>query len=74
MATVRGTNGADTIYQDDYGYELDIYGYDGNDCIYFNVADYDYGGWNFVDAGAGNDRVYNVSAGGTDNDLGAREE
>lgn len=70
MATVRGTNGADTIYQDDYGYELDIYGYGGNDRIYLNVDDYDTGGWNFVDAGAGNDRVYNVYEGGNDIDLG----
>lgn len=71
MVTVRGTNGADTIYQDDYGYELDIYGYDGNDRIYLNVDDYDHGGWNFVDAGAGDDRVYNVYEGGNDIDLGA---
>lgn len=69
MVTVRGDNYANTIYQDDYGYELDIYTYAGNDRIYLNIGGY-YGGWNWVSAGAGDDRVYNVFEGGNDIDLG----
>jgi len=69
MAIVRGNDYANTIYQDDYGYELDIYAYGGNDRIYLNVGGSN-GGWNWVAAGAGDDRVYNVYEGGNEIDLG----
>ena len=69
MVTVRGDNNANVIYQSDYGYELDIYAYGGNDRIYLDVSG-TYGGWNWVAAGSGDDRVYNVFEGGNDIDLG----
>ena len=69
MVTVRGDNNANVIYQSDYGYELDIYAYGGNDRIYLDVSG-PYGGWNWVAAGSGDDRVYNVFEGGNDIDLG----
>jgi serralysin len=69
MVTVRGDSNSNVIYQDDYGYELDIYAYGGNDRIYLNV-DGANGGWNWVSAGSGDDRVYNVFEGGNDIDLG----
>lgn len=69
MATVHGDNYANTIYQDDYGYELDIYAYGGNDRIYLNISG-PYGGFNFVDAGSGHDRVFNIYEGDNDIDLG----
>lgn len=68
MVTVRGDNFANTIYQDDYGYELDIYAYGGNDRIYLNISGPN-GGFNFVDAGSGNDQVFNIYEGGNDIDL-----
>lgn len=69
MAIVRGNDYANTIYQDDYGYGLDIYSYGGNDRVYLNVGGSN-GGWNWVAAGAGDDQVYNVYEGGNEIDLG----
>lgn len=69
MVTVRGDDFANTIYQNGYGAELDIYTYGGNDRIYLNVGGSN-GGWNWVAAGADDDRVYNVYEGGNEIDLG----
>lgn len=69
MTIVTGNNGNDTIYQDDYGYELEIYSYGGNDRIYLNLGGA-YGGFNYVEAGDGDDQVYNVYEGGNDIELG----
>ncbi|MDI7861192.1 calcium-binding protein [Rhizobiaceae bacterium n13] len=67
---VYGTSGPDTIYQSDYGYELNIWGYGGNDRIYLNVGGVN-GGFNWVSAGTGNDRVRNVFEGGNEIYLGS---
>lgn len=73
MTTVRGDDFANVIYQDDYGHELDIYAYGGNDRIYLNITG-TYGGFNWVDAGSGQDQVYNVFEGGNDIDLGSGDD
>lgn len=66
---VYGTNGPDDIYQRQYGYELNIWAYGGNDRIYLNVGGNN-GGFNWVKAGSGNDWVRNVFEGGNDIYLG----
>lgn len=69
-AVVKGTNSSNTIYQDDYGHDLTIYGYAGNDRIYLNLTG-KYGGFNTVYAGADNDLVRNYFEGGNRVDLGS---
>ncbi|MDE3817794.1 serralysin [Sinorhizobium meliloti] len=69
MATrIYGTNYADIIKQNGY-IAIEIYAYDGDDDIYLNRTD-SYGGYNFVDAGYGNDLVVNSYEGGNDIYLG----
>ena len=71
MATIKGTNFADTIYQSDYNLAaVTIYAYDGNDTIKLDITDSD-GGDNTVYAGAGNDTVVNNFEGGNLIDLGS---
>lgn len=69
MATIRGTDYSDRIYQDDL-VAVDIYGYGGNDSIYLNRTD-SRGGGNFVDAGSGRDTVVNYFEGDNDIYLGS---
>ncbi len=69
MATIRGTNYSDKIYQDGYT-AVDIFAYDGNDKIYLNNIGIN-GGNNYVSAGYGNDTVYNYFEGGNEIRLGA---
>ncbi|RVK74872.1 calcium-binding protein, partial [Sinorhizobium meliloti] len=69
MATrIYGTNYADIIKQNG-SIAIEIYAYDGDDDIYLNRTD-SYGGYNFVDAGYGNDLVVNSYEGGNDIYLG----
>lgn len=69
MATrIYGTDYADIIKQNGY-IAVEIYAYDGDDDIYLNRTD-SYGGYNFVDAGYGNDLVVNYFEGGNDIYLG----
>ncbi|MCM2474052.1 calcium-binding protein [Rhizobium sp. CG5] len=65
MATeIVGTNSNNTIRQSNYSSrEVDIYAYGGNDTIYLDVGG-SYGGFNYVEAGTGADRVYNYFEGG----------
>lgn len=65
MATeIFGNNYNNTIRQSNYASsEVDIYAYGGNDTIYLDVGGR-YGGFNYVEAGAGADRVYNYFEGG----------
>lgn len=70
MATIiDGTDGDDIIKQNGY-VEVEIYGYDGDDDIYLNRTD-SLGGFNYVDAGYGDDYVLNYFEGGNDIDMGA---
>ncbi|MFB2550909.1 calcium-binding protein [Ensifer soli] len=66
---IDGTNRNDVIYQDG-DIEVEIYGYGGNDKIYLDLVGPD-GGFNYVDAGTGNDRVENDFEGGNKIYLGA---
>ncbi|CAN7658861.1 calcium-binding protein [Rhizobium sp. LjRoot254] len=59
---IRGTNGNDRINQNGR-FDLEIYGLGGNDTIVLDRDD-DLGGDNFVDAGTGNDTVFNAFEGG----------
>jgi serralysin len=70
MARTRidGTNGADRIDQGSRAF-LDIFAKDGNDVINLNRSD-DLGGFNFLDAGKGDDGVVNAFEGGNDIRLG----
>ncbi len=70
MARIRidGTNGADRIDQGNRAF-LDIFAKDGNDVINLNRSD-DLGGFNFVDAGKGDDGVSSLFEGGNDIRLG----
>ncbi|TCM55751.1 hemolysin type calcium-binding protein [Rhizobium sp. PP-F2F-G48] len=68
MAKYYGTNGNDILTQNNLS-EVSIYGYGGNDTIYLNRTD-SRGGFNFVDAGSGSDRVVNYYEGGNDIFLG----
>ncbi|WP_075289989.1 calcium-binding protein [Pararhizobium arenae] len=70
--TINGTNGADTIQQGNE-IEVRIFGLNGNDTIILNRSD-DFGGFNFVDAGAGNDGVVNHFEGGNDIRLGTGDD
>lgn len=65
MATeIVGNNYNNTIRQSNYSSrEVDIYAYGGNDTIYLDVGG-TYGGFNYVSAGTGADRVYNYFEGG----------
>lgn len=67
--TFKGTNGAD-IAEQKGRIEVDIYTYGGNDSIYLNLVSPD-GGFNYVDAGSGNDYVKNWFEGGNRIYLGA---
>lgn len=60
---VKGTSGPDVIWQNRYGPDLDIYTYGGNDRIHLNLGG-SRGGFNYVEAGSGNDRVDNIFEGG----------
>jgi len=69
MATVfNGTSGDDFYTQED-NVEVEIRTYGGNDDVYLNRTD-DLGGFNYVDAGTGNDYVLNYFEGGNDIFLG----
>jgi len=59
---IKGTNGNDRINQNGR-FDLEIYGLGGNDTIVLDRDD-DLGGDNFVDAGKGNDTVFNAFEGG----------
>ncbi|MCA1403490.1 calcium-binding protein [Ensifer sp. IC3342] len=73
MATrIYGTNYSDKIVQNGY-ISVEIYALDGNDQIYLNRTD-GYGGYNFVDAGYGNDFVVNYFEGGNDIFMGAGDD
>ncbi|MBB4184882.1 calcium-binding protein [Sinorhizobium terangae] len=73
MATrIYGTNYSDKIVQNGY-ISVEIYALDGNDQIYLNRTD-SYGGYNFVDAGYGNDVVVNYFEGGNDIFMGAGDD
>ncbi|MDK1384639.1 calcium-binding protein [Sinorhizobium sp. 8-89] len=73
MATrIYGTNYSDKIVQNGY-ISVEIYALDGNDQIYLNRTDV-YGGYNFVDAGYGNDTVVNYFEGGNDIFMGAGDD
>ena len=63
VTVVKGTNGPDTIWQNRYGPDLEIYTYAGNDRVYLNLGG-NLGGFNYVDTASGNDRVQNVFEGG----------
>lgn len=69
---INGTNGADTLSQGN-DTEVSIFGLNGNDTIILNRSD-DLGGFNFVDAGAGNDGVVNHFEGGNDIRLGSGDD
>ncbi|MCF3642697.1 calcium-binding protein [Rhizobium sp. TRM95111] len=70
MATIiEGTNGRDVIYQD-WDEEVEVYAYGGNDDIYLNLVNR-YGGYNYVEAGSGDDYVQNGFEGGNDIYLGS---
>lgn len=60
--TFKGTSGRDYVYQDSR-IEVDVYTYGGNDSIWLNLVSPD-GGFNYVDAGSGNDYVKNSFEGG----------
>ncbi|MDK1375681.1 MULTISPECIES: calcium-binding protein [unclassified Sinorhizobium] len=73
MATrIYGTNYSDKIVQNGY-ISVEIYALDGNDQIHLNRTD-SYGGYNFVDAGYGNDVVVNYFEGGNDIFMGAGDD
>ncbi|RCW27581.1 putative secreted protein (type I secretion substrate) [Ciceribacter lividus] len=73
MATnIYGTSYNDVIYQDGYPY-VNIYAYGGNDRIYLNLGG-NYGGFNYVNAGSGNDRVENTFEGGNRIYLGTGDD
>ena len=74
MARIRidGTNGADRIDQNNRAF-LDIFAKDGNDVINLNRSD-DLGGFNFVDAGKGNDGVVSQFEGGNEIRLGEGDD
>lgn len=65
MATeIFGNDYNNTIRQSNYASaEVDIYAYGGNDVIYLDVGGNN-GGFNYVEAGSGADRVYNYFEGG----------
>ena len=73
MGTYYGNNSRNVIYQDDYGPDLTVYAYDGNDSIYLNLVGRN-GGFNTVYAGAGNDYVKNDFEGGNRIDLGSGDD
>lgn len=70
--TINGTNGADTLQQGS-DIEVRIFGFGGNDTIVLDRDD-DFGGFNFVDAGADNDSVINHFEGGNDIRLGTGDD
>lgn len=65
---INGTRYADYIVQGNK-IELEVYAYGGNDEIVLNRVD-QYGGFNYVEAGSGNDIVRNRFEGGNDIFLG----
>jgi len=65
-ATINGNDKANTLYQDDYGPDLTIRTYGGDDRVYLNLGGFN-GGNNFVNTGTGDDRVINSFEG--DNDI-----
>lgn len=67
--TYDGTPYADLVKQDGR-VEVDIYTYGGNDKIYLNLVSPD-GGFNYVEAGSGNDYVHNRFEGGNKIYLGS---
>ena len=67
--TIRGTNRADRIEQNGRP-DLNIHALGGNDTVILDRDD-DLGGGNFVDAGAGNDKVVNTFEGGNRIKLGS---
>lgn len=62
MARYDG-DGGDNVFTQNDRVQLDYYGYSGNDTIYLNRTD-SLGGFNYVSAGSGNDRVMNYFEGG----------
>ncbi|MFD1327674.1 calcium-binding protein [Mycoplana ramosa] len=64
-----GNDYANTVWQENVP-EVEIYTYGGNDKIYLNLVSRD-GGFNYVDAGAGNDYVKNWFEGGNEIYLGS---
>lgn len=64
-----GNDYANTVWQGNVP-EVEIYTYGGNDKIYLNLVSPD-GGFNYVDAGAGNDYVKNWFEGGNEIYLGS---
>lgn len=67
--TFYGTSGRDTVTQNSRD-EVDIFTYGGNDKIYLNLVN-SYGGFNYVEAGSGNDYVKNWFEGGNKIYLGS---
>lgn len=67
--TFYGTSGRDTVTQNSRD-EVDIFTYGGNDKIYLNLVS-SYGGFNYVEAGSGNDYVKNSFEGGNKIYLGS---
>jgi Ca2+-binding RTX toxin-like protein len=68
MAKYLGTNGNDILTQNSLSF-VSIYGFGGNDTINLNRTDAS-GGFNYVEAGSGSDKVVNYFEGGNDIFLG----
>lgn len=69
VVVIKGTNGNNLIVQNSR-IEVEVYAYGGDDEIVLNRID-QYGGFNYVDAGSGNDLVRNSFEGGNDIFLGS---
>jgi serralysin len=69
VVVIDGTNGRDRIVQNGW-VELEVYTYGGDDEIILNRVD-SRGGFNYVNAGSGNDIVRNSFEGGNDIFLGS---
>jgi Ca2+-binding RTX toxin-like protein len=68
MVVIKGNSGDNLIVQNSR-IEVEVYAYGGDDEIVLNRVD-QYGGFNYVDAGSGNDLVRNSFEGGNDIFLG----
>ena len=69
VVVIKGTNGDNLIVQNSR-IEVEVYAYGGDDEIVLNRVD-QYGGFNYVEAGSGNDLVRNSFEGGNDIFLGS---
>lgn len=72
VVVIKGTNGNNLIVQNSR-IEVEVYAYGGNDEIVLNRIDR-FGGFNYVDAGSGNDLVRNSFEGGNDIFLGSGDD